>query len=922
MQGRCLFGVTMTAAAGLCLLGAATSCMSERAAVPPQADFHVSTQGNDAWSGTLAAPTPDLTDGPFASLVRAQQAVRAKRQAAAATAPITVLVRGGTYGLDTPLVFGPEDSGTAAAPTVIAAWPDEKPVFSGGRAITGWQPGADGVWTVEIPEVKSGQWYFTQLFVNDARRQRARTPNTGFFRIDDTLVPMTDRDRAKAPKETKTGFRFAAGDVRRWDGWEDMQVVLFHSWTASIHWVADVNEAERTLQFTAPTGWPVAYWEPKPRYYIENVRAALDQPGEWYLDRKSGVLSYMPMPGETPASVTAVAPVLPMLVEFRSEPALGLWTEHITLRGLAFHHTAWELPHDQAHDGQAAVNAGAAVRAKGLRNGTLEQVEIAHVGAYGLWLARGCQDNRVAQCELRDLGAGGVMIGETGSPASDAEAAARNVVDNCFIHDGGHVYRAGIGAWIGRSSYNQLTHNEICDFEYSGVSVGWSWGYAASSANHNLVEYNHIHHLGQGLLSDMGGIYTLGVSPGTVLRGNVIHDVHAYSYGGWGLYTDEGSTDILMEKNVVYDTKSGGFHQHYGKENIVRHNILAFAMESEVIRSRQEEHISFTFEQNIVLTDNGLPLGGNWSNGNFRLNRNLYWDVKGNELVFAGMDLTEWRESGQDHDSVVADPLFVDAEKRDFRLKKGSPAAALGIEPLEDVSKAGLYGDAEWTRRALAVPHRAVDPVMQEPKLPKPAPDLIADDFEDTPVGEPAKIARTSGEHKGASIRVTDETAAAGGKHSLKFVDAAGLDHEWQPHLAYTGGWRRGTVCGAFDVRLEPGAILWHEWRDNANPYLVGPSLHFMGDGQVRAGKQDLVKVPLSTWCHVEIRTTLGKAATGTYDLTLTVAGTEPQRFPGLPCGKPEWRSLDWFGFVSEATEKTILYVDNVRFAVEKKPTP
>ncbi len=915
MQGRRM-GVAMTAAAGLFLLDAAAPSAAEPDAGAPRADFVVSTQGNDSWSGTLPAPSGDRRDGPFATLARALEAVRARRRAGPAPGPVTVLVRGGVYRLEAPLVFGPEDSGTAAAPTVIAAWPGEQPVFSGGRPIDGWTAGPDGVWTAQVPEVRSGEWSFTQLFVNDGRRRRARTPNTGFFRIEGPLVQLADRDRSKAPPEARLGFRFAPGDLARWDDWEDMQVVLFHSWTASIHWLADLNETERTARFTAPCGWPVGYWEPRARYYIENVRAALDEPGEWHLDRRAGVLSYIPLPGETPGTAAAVAPRLSRLVEFRGDPELGLWVEHITLRGLAFHHAAWELPRDKAHDGQAAVNAGAAIQATALRNASFDQLEIAHTGAYALWLGRGCQDNRVTRCEFRDLGAGGVMLGETGSPPVEDHAAARNTVENCFIHDGGHVFRAGVGVWIGRSSHNQVTHNEICDFEYTGVSVGWSWGYAASSAHHNLVACNHIHHLGQGLLSDMGGIYTLGVSPGTVLRGNVIHDVFAYSYGGWGLYTDEGSTGILLEKNVVWDTKSGGFHQHYGKENVLRHNILAFSREPQIIRSREEAHLSFTLEQNIILTDNGLPLGGNWSNGNFRLDRNLYWDAAGAELVFAGRDWDEWRETGQDRASVVADPQFADAASRDFRLRPGSPAFALGIEPLGELAQAGLYGDAEWVRRPLAVQHRAVDPAMRPPNRPAAPPDRIEDDFEDTPAGEPARGARTSGEEKGAAIRVSEETAASG-KRSLKFLDAPGLPHPWQPHLVYTVGWRRGTAYGRFDLRLEPGAILWHEWRDNANPYTVGPSVRFLGDGRVRAGDRDLTRIPLSTWCRVEIRAPLGKGA-GTYDLTITVPGRAPETFPALPCGSAAWRSLDWLGFVSEATETTVFYVDSLQFRVER----
>ena len=381
------------------------------------------------------------------------------------------------------------------------------------------------------------------------------------------------------------------------------------------------------------------------------------------------------------------------------DAAGGKPVEHLRFEGLSFQHTDWVMPRAEMVDGQA--NAGlrtAAVRAVGARNCAFERCEIAHAGGYGLWLQNGSKDNRVAECHLRDLGAGGVRLGEMGLPEQEPLQAERNEVYNWFIHDGGKVYHAGIGVWIGRSSHNRVHHNEICDFYYTGVSVGWSWGYAPSSAHHNVIEFNHIHHLGRGELSDMGGIYTWASRRAPCCASNLIHDVWSYSYGGWGLYTDEGSTGVLMENNVVYRVKDGSFHQHYGRENIVRNNVLALsATLGQIIRSREEEHSSFTIEGNIVFGETTPPLGGNWGNGHYTLRRNLYWNTDPAALVFPGkLTLAEWQAKGHDAESVAADPKFVDAAKFDFRLQPDSPALALGFKPI-DMSTVGLVGPAEWT---------------------------------------------------------------------------------------------------------------------------------------------------------------------------------------------------------------------------------
>ena len=199
----------------------------------------------------------------------------------------------------------------------------------------------------------------------------------------------------------------------------------------------------------------------------------------------------------------------------------------------------------------------------------------------------------------------------------------------------------------------------------------------------------------------MGGVYTLGPSEGTTVSHNVIHDIDSTRYGGWGLYPDEGSTGIRFEGNLVYDVRDGCFHQHYGRDNIVRNNILAFSKEGQIAVTRAEPHRSFTFINNIVYFDEGRLLGYNgWNAGaKVDLRNNLYWRAEGKNFDFSGKTFANWKASGKDMGSLIANPMFVDAKHRDFRFQSGSPIEKIEFKPF-DFTRAGVTGDATWKQLA------------------------------------------------------------------------------------------------------------------------------------------------------------------------------------------------------------------------------
>jgi parallel beta-helix repeat protein len=645
--------------------------------------YYVSPAGNDAWSGRLAQPNKAKTNGPFATLERARDVIRALKERQALSKPVTVYLRGGVYTLTRPLYFLPEDSGTAKCPITYAAYPGEKAVLSGGRAITGWKKAVAGgpenrpeLWMAEVPGVKEGEWYFHQLFVNGQRRQRARSPNTGFFRADGIF-------QAGDP----TRFKFHPGDIHAaWVEQGDVEVIGLEKWAEFRMPIKGVDEATSTA--TLSTARQEFGDDKNARYWVENAADALDAVGEWYLDRRSGTLSYLAMPGEDVTQAQFVAPFLPQLIRMEGKERTSDFVHDIVLRGLTFAYTDWTLAPKGYVDMQAAYDIPAAVELQRARNCRIEQSAFVHLGQYALQIWKGSHGNQVGGNEMTDLGAGGVKVGGFALPEAEELATSATVVSDNYIHNIGIVYPAAVGVWIGQSNGNTVAHNEIADTYYTAISLGWTWGYGPTAAHDNRIEFNNLYNVGRGLLSDMGCIYSLGVQPGSVERNNLCHDVSRFEYGGWGIYTDEGSSQITIENNVVYRTQDGGFHQHYGRENIVRNNIFALGQKGQIQRTRKETHRSFTFEHNIIYWTEGKLLQGSWNDDQFHLDENLYWQAAGQPILFGKESLVDWQKRGQDVHSLVGDPLFVDPDHGDFTLRPGSPAVKIDFQPI-DMSQVG-----------------------------------------------------------------------------------------------------------------------------------------------------------------------------------------------------------------------------------------
>lgn len=661
--------------------------------------YFVSPAGNDQWSGTRPAANFQRSDGPLATVPAALAKSRQWRSTAG-TSAITprIVLRGGNYFLNEPLVLKPGDSGLT-----IEAYANEKPVLSGGRLVSGWKEetvGGQTVWSAPLPQQHQGSGVFRELWVNGIRATRARHPNHGYFKV--AALP----DKTAQWTDGQMRFTYHPGDIPEWKSLPGAEVVVMSRWVESRLPIYSMAPEEHVLRFTKRS---VFQLEPGDLYYLEGARQALDAPGEWVLDREAGKVLYVPRSGQRLKALQAIAPRLSQVVRLEGQPEAGRFIEDVRFRRLTFGHSEWCFPEGFAADeskphvwpppqaevggfAQAAIGVPGAVWGEGARNCVWEGCAFTHLGDYGLELARGCQSNRVVDCDFSDLGAGGIKLGETSIRKEAAAQTRGNEITNCSIHEGGKMFHSAIGIWIGQSPDNRLTHNLIHDFYYTGISIGWTWGYGPAMATNNLVAFNHVHHIGVKsdgdgpILSDMGGIYTLGMQPGTRIVNNLWHDIAGLRYGGWGIYFDEGSSSILAVSNLVYHTTHGGFHQHYGATNMVWNNIFAFGRDFQIARTRTEPHMSFSFQTNIVYFDSGVLLGGNWSDDEYKVDWNDYFDARpeAKPLSLAGVSLEQWRTHWHDEHSVVADPRFFDPKKDDFRLRADSPALKLGFQPIND----------------------------------------------------------------------------------------------------------------------------------------------------------------------------------------------------------------------------------------------
>ena len=596
---------------------------------------------------------------------------------------ITIKVEDGYYELNNTINI----EGSIKHPIILEGAKNKQTIISGSIIVEGWQVLPNGMWRCRIPSnIKKG-YIPDQLYVNGERAIRARTPNIDQYVIDIKMekgpifgVGLTKSDQQKIPS-----FRE-----------DDIPIIsIYHKWSISKRFIERYSDTEGLFYFQGKSFPKHNKPEKGNRIFVENTLNGMDQPREWCIDKK-GYIYYYPSDDEIIDSIEFRIPVV--------EKLFVLNKGEFSIRNIIFEHTSYQMPSDGIEFDQAASSMSAAIEVDNARNFVLGDCEVRNIANYGLWVRDNCQNSAVVNNYFHDLGAGSIKIGTIEKPTS--EKLTKNVVfENNIVTRYGQLIDEAVGVVLFNASDCRIIHNDIHYGYYTGISLGWSWGYGYSPSKRNEVANNRISHIGDGRLNDLAAIYTLGKSEGTTIHQNYITDVVSGDFRGWGIYADQGTTGIIVEKNMVFRTTSGGFHQNYGNNNVVRNNIFAWGEESQLTLSSvldEYEDCPLVLESNIIIMEKGMLMSGaGLSNEKFISKSNCYWSLSNVIPKVGGHSVYNWIRL-RDRTSVYCDPGFRDVKRNDFRFCSKNVKNIIRFEEF-NYSKAGVYGKRKWKKLAESI---------------------------------------------------------------------------------------------------------------------------------------------------------------------------------------------------------------------------
>ena len=578
-------------------------------------EIYVSLQGNDKNSGTKEAPFYTLNR----AIKQAREWRRLNRPEVAGG--IYIRLEEGVYAQRNSLFLRSEDSGTPDSPTVICAVDGAHPVISGGVAVTGWKRGCNHpaipeklkqkIWSAEAPLIGNRRVETRQMWVNGHKVQRAaQFPDGGLERMIDfnpeeqtITIPVS---QSVNPKRLQNAGQLEMIVHQRWaiailrvksiDAKDGQAVVRFH-------------EPESHLEFAHPWPQPVIGGEKgNSSFCLTNALELLDQPGEWFQEYPSGTIYYYPQAGENMETAEVIIPALETLVTI--DGTLSRPVKHIQFNGITFAHTSWMRPSFQGHvtlqggfplldayklqepglpekaelENQAWITRPeTAIRVKGAEHIDFKHCTFRHLSSTGLDYEWAVTASSVEDCQFTDIGGTALLVGafpdggfETHVPFIPADVRElcshitirNNFISNVTNEDWGCV---GIGAGYVRNM--DISHNEVCHLNYSGICVGWGWTSLESGMCNNRIEANYVHHFARRLY-DAGGLYTLSNQPGSVMRNNRIEHLIEAPYAtndrAFYIYLDEATDGYTMENNWCPAERFDS--NRPGKKNVWKNN--------------------------------------------------------------------------------------------------------------------------------------------------------------------------------------------------------------------------------------------------------------------------------------------------------------------------------------------------------------
>jgi len=803
--------------------------------------LYVSTNGNDVNDGSIGSPIRTLNE-------MKEKLFKIRRDFP--DDGVEVKFFAGKYEVDNALYLNYSHSGASETKKVIFSPIDGNVEFLAAKKVLNWIKDDKNPWLLKSYIDFNGKSFkearFESLWVNGKRAKRARMQKNWeldyLIDVNCSSAPVNGSTYLKTyvlPEQCINMLKPLSEEEIK-----DLNIVIFHRWDTNREWISSVNFNDNSITVYGPGQTVSNSIDPLNEFFIENSFYFLDEPGEWFLSR-DGWLYYYPKTGENINNIEAHYPIISNFIVLNGQKDNKI--RHIEFKSLSFKYGAMKLVELGYRPSQAGMSYPESAIA--VHYGDFVSIidcEISHNSLSGIYLKDGCFNCSVIHCLIYDIGVCGIKVGSMGYNSDPKILSYNNTIENCIIHSGGCWIFQAVGVWIGSSCNNIISHNDISNFMYTGVSCGWTWGYGNSNATNNRIQYNHIHHIGFRYLSDMGGVYLLGISPGTVVSNNRIHDITAATYGGWGLYTDEGSSYIILEKNLVYNVMHGTFHQHYGMENLIRNNILAFSDNFQIILTRVETHRSFTFEKNIVVLDNGKVMGSNgWNGGNVTVNNNIYFDYNNKSLQFKDVNFSKWQSDyGRDLQSQIINPLFFDPEGRNFSFINQSSANLIGFS-LFDWNQAGVYGDSFW----INLPK---DVELLPMSIKKPLPQLSIHEGFEKPSSFIESLEIGGGE---SGIHVTD-TEAHTGTHSLEINDSITYNPTWLPYFGYKPRHYSGLSFQELWIKVPIDIKAYIEYRTILSSSYATAAKIDMKNGKISAGGNS-TEFPPDEWFKIQVNTTL-----------------------------------------------------------------